>query len=89
MAKISGFLAPVSHLSYFGLARLAKAGLSHTQILWGVAGVTMLVPLYCPVYMTVAQLVASRAPTKAHLSKANTAAELAANAGHGIGQSAS
>lgn len=86
VAKLSSILMPVYYGAYFVLARLARQTLTHGQILAGIGIISILVPFHTPTGMALGQIVANRAPRKAHLSRANTAAELSANAGHGLGE---
>lgn len=88
VAKICSLGQPIYYAGYFTLARMVRHSLGHQQILAGIAGVSLLVPLYTPTGMAIGQMIANRAPEKIYLSRANTAAELAANAGHGVSESA-
>lgn len=84
-SKMGSFLMPLIYLLYFALARIVKQGLDHTHTFAAIGGIQVFGLLSQLAYMSVAQMVASRAPTRAYLSRANTAAEFVANAGHGLG----
>lgn len=85
IARIFSSLMPVVNLFYLALSRYSKRNPNHMQTFEAVGFISIFEVMSQPAYSAIMEIIASRAPTRAHLSRANTAAEFVGNAGHGLG----